>query len=63
MASVDGRDGRTAAKIDASRAGTFPLGGDLNVHRLGFGTMRITGEGIWGMPKDPEEARRAAARC
>lgn len=37
---------------------TFALGGDLEVHRLGFGAMRITGPGIWGEPADPEGARR-----
>jgi pyridoxine 4-dehydrogenase len=42
----------------ASAAGTFRLGGDLPVHRLGFGAMRITGPGIWGEPKDPSSVRR-----
>jgi aryl-alcohol dehydrogenase-like predicted oxidoreductase len=37
---------------------TFTVGGDLEVGRLGFGAMRITGEGIWGPPEDPEEAKR-----
>src|ERR671931_1805663 len=37
---------------------TFALGGDLEVRRLGFGAMRITGDGIWGPPDDPEGARR-----
>jgi pyridoxine 4-dehydrogenase len=37
---------------------TFTIGGDLEVHRLGFGAMRITGKGIWGPPADPEEAKR-----
>ena len=41
----------------AAAGGTFSLGGDLSVHRLGFGAMRITGAGIWGEPKDPEAAR------
>lgn len=36
---------------------TFSLGGDLTVNRLGFGAMRVTGEGIWGPPKDQESAR------
>ena len=36
---------------------TFSIGGDLQVHRLGFGAMRITGDGIWGPPEDPEEAK------
>ena len=41
---------------------TFTIGGDLEVHRLGFGAMRITGEGIWGPPDDPEEAKRLLHR-
>jgi aryl-alcohol dehydrogenase-like predicted oxidoreductase len=41
---------------------TLTLGGDLEVHRLGFGAMRITGRGIWGPPEDPEEARRVLRR-
>jgi aryl-alcohol dehydrogenase-like predicted oxidoreductase len=41
---------------------TFTVGGDLQVHRLGFGAMRITGEGIWGPPDDPEEAKRLLRR-
>ena len=40
---------------------TFTIGGDLEVHRLGFGAMRITGKGIWGPPDDPEEAKRLLA--
>jgi pyridoxine 4-dehydrogenase len=42
--------------IDAALSGTFRLGGDLPVHRLGFGAMRITGKGIWGPPADRKEA-------
>src|SRR4051812_35509666 len=41
---------------------TFALGGDLEVKRLGFGAMRITGDGIWGPPDDPEEAKRLLRR-
>jgi pyridoxine 4-dehydrogenase len=41
---------------------TFRIGGDLEVHRLGFGAMRITGKGIWGPPDDPEEAKRLLRR-
>ena len=41
---------------------TFTIGGDLEVHRLGFGAMRITGDGIWGPPDDPEEAKRLLHR-
>jgi pyridoxine 4-dehydrogenase len=43
--------------IDLDRtAGTFGLGGDLPIRRLGFGAMRITGNGIWGEPRDHDEA-------
>ena len=42
----------------AAASGVFRIGGDLPVHRLGFGAMRITGPGVWGEPKDPAEARR-----
>ena len=45
-------------KPDAAQSGSFLLGRDLKVHRLGFGAMRLTGPGIWGEPKDPAEARR-----
>jgi pyridoxine 4-dehydrogenase len=37
-------------------SGTFTIGGDLTVYRLGFGTMRLTGPGIWGPPKNKDEA-------
>ena len=47
---------------DATRSGTITIGGDLTVHRLGFGAMRITGQGIWGPPADPGEARRTLKR-
>jgi aryl-alcohol dehydrogenase-like predicted oxidoreductase len=36
---------------------TFAIGGDLEVHRLGFGAMRIVGKGVWGEPPDREAAR------
>jgi aryl-alcohol dehydrogenase-like predicted oxidoreductase len=41
---------------------TFTIGGDLEVHRLGFGAMRATGRGIWGPPEDPDEAERVLRR-
>src|SRR5262245_55369110 len=47
----------------ASKSGTFLLGGDLPVHRLGFGAMRITGDGVWGPPKDRDEALRVLRRA
>ena len=50
-------------QISAAEAGTFQLGGDLPVHRLGFGAMRITGEGVWGPPRDRDEALRVLRRC
>ena len=47
---------------NAAAAGSFTIGGDLPVHRLGFGAMRITGPGIWGPPKDKAEALRVLRR-
>ena len=47
----------------ATAAGTFTIGGDLVVNRMGFGAMRVTGPGIWGEPKDPAEARRVLQRA
>jgi pyridoxine 4-dehydrogenase len=52
----------TTAIVNASASGTFSLGGDLTIHRLGFGAMRITGDGIWGEPKDPAEAKHVLQR-
>jgi aryl-alcohol dehydrogenase-like predicted oxidoreductase len=45
-----------AKEISASFAGNVSLGGEISVHRLGFGAMRLTGEGIWGAPKNHTEA-------
>ena len=42
--------------------GSFTLGGDLAVGRLGFGAMRVTGEGVWGEPEDPAAARELLRR-
>lgn len=52
-----------SSEITASAAGTIDVGGDLTVNRLGFGAMRITGQGIWGQPPDPEEAKRVLRRA
>src|SRR2546430_15855608 len=41
--------------VTAAESGTFQIGGDFTVHRLGFGAMRLTGDGIWGPPKDRKE--------
>lgn len=49
-------------QIDARASGQFAIGGDLNVNRLGFGAMRITGKGIWGEPEDREECLRVLRR-
>jgi pyridoxine 4-dehydrogenase len=46
----------------AAASGTFKIGGDTAVHRLGFGAMRITGKGIWGEPADRDEAIRVLQR-
>jgi len=51
------------AQPDAKLSGTFLIGGDLPVHRLGYGTMRLVGEGAWGEPADPEECRRVLRRA
>lgn len=51
-----------AAERPADASGTFAIGGDLPVNRLGYGTMRLTGEGVWGEPSDPDEAVRVLRR-
>src|ERR671913_2381417 len=51
------------ARPNAAAAGSFRLGGDLLVNRLGFGAMRLTGRGILGEPEDPDEARRVLLRA
>ncbi len=48
--------------LSARGSGQFAIGGDLPVHRLGFGAMRITGQGVWGEPADPAEAKRTLKR-
>ncbi|MGW9349602.1 aldo/keto reductase [Nocardiopsis flavescens] len=47
----------------AALSGTLALGGDLPVHRLGFGAMRIVGEGVWGPPRDRDEALAVLRRA
>jgi aryl-alcohol dehydrogenase-like predicted oxidoreductase len=68
MSTITASAGATAHPGEpspAARSGTFVLGGDLPVHRLGFGAMRITGDGVWGEPPDHAAAiavlRRAVA--
>jgi aryl-alcohol dehydrogenase-like predicted oxidoreductase len=49
--------------LNAGTAGTIDVGGDLTVNRLGFGAMRITGDGIWGPPADRDEAKAVVRRA
>jgi len=49
--------------ISAAQAGTIVVGGDLAVNRLGFGSMRLTGPGIWGEPADRDEAKAVLRRA
>ena len=60
FAMAAGAQPASAAALDpngpAAAAGTLSIGGDLTVNRMGFGAMRITGDGIWGEPADPKEA-------
>ena len=52
-----------AADVTAAAAGTITLGSDLEVRRMGYGAMRITGEGIWGEPPDAEAAKQVLRRA
>jgi pyridoxine 4-dehydrogenase len=54
---------QTQTEKPALASGTITLGGDLTVNRLGYGAMRITGQGIWGPPRDRDEAVRVLKRC
>ena len=49
-------------KLDARKSGSFKVGGEIEIHRLGFGAMRITGPGIWGQPANRPEAIRTLKR-
>ncbi|QIS15938.1 aldo/keto reductase [Nocardia arthritidis] len=53
----------TSTSRPADASGTFAIGGDLTVNRLGFGAMQLTGPGVWGDPKDPDEAVRVLRRA
>jgi aryl-alcohol dehydrogenase-like predicted oxidoreductase len=55
--------GDTQAVVSAKAAGTFDIGRELTVNRLGFGAMRLTGDGIWGEPRDREECKRVLRRA
>jgi aryl-alcohol dehydrogenase-like predicted oxidoreductase len=52
----------SATKLDAGKSGSFKIGGDIEIHRLGFGAMRITGPRVWGPPLDMAEAIRTLKR-
>jgi aryl-alcohol dehydrogenase-like predicted oxidoreductase len=52
-----------ASKATAAAAGTIEIGGDLTVNRMGYGAMRITGDGIWGAPPDRDQAQAALRRA
>jgi pyridoxine 4-dehydrogenase len=41
-----------SAKLNAGKSGSFKIGGDIEIHRFGFGAMRITGPRVWGPPID-----------
>src|SRR5213082_3450813 len=58
-----GRAATIFAAASASDNTSFTIGGDLAVNRLGFGAMRLTGEGIWGWPPDRENARKVLRRA
>jgi pyridoxine 4-dehydrogenase len=53
----------TTTEVNAKASGTFAIGGNLTVNRLGFGAMRITGDGIWGEPRDRENAKKVLRRA
>lgn len=52
-----------ATTVNARQSGTFAIGGDLPVNRLGYGAMQLTGPGVWGEPKNPDEALRVLRRA
>jgi aryl-alcohol dehydrogenase-like predicted oxidoreductase len=53
----------TPTLVSARASGTFDIDEHLTVNRLGFGAMRLTGDGVWGEPSDPEECRRVLRRA
>ena len=62
-ALLTGRTGPLFATASANDDSSFSIGGDLPVNRLGFGAMRLTGEGIWGWPPDRENALKVLRRA
>ena len=63
LVAIRGLRASPGSSAAAAGAGTLTIGGDLTVNRMGFGAMRLTGEGIWGEPRDPAEARRVLRRA
>jgi pyridoxine 4-dehydrogenase len=62
MSAKNRRRKKIMAKLDARKAGSFKINGDMQIHRLGFGAMRITGPSVWGPPLDMAEAIRTLKR-
>jgi pyridoxine 4-dehydrogenase len=60
---VTGGTEKFSKELAAAKSGSFRIGGDLPVWRLGFGAMRITGKGVWGPPQDHHEAIRVLRRA
>src|ERR1700743_3417102 len=65
LRSLEGKGAEMSHELilPATAAGTFTIGGDLTVNRIGFGAMRITGPGIWGPPKDKGAALATLRRA
>jgi pyridoxine 4-dehydrogenase len=61
--TIKGANMTETTAADAAASGTIDIGGDLTVTRLGFGTMRLTGKGIWGPPADHDESIRVLRRA
>jgi pyridoxine 4-dehydrogenase len=62
MSAKNRDEGKIMAKLDARKAGSFRINGEVEIHRLGFGAMRITGPHVWGPPLDMAEALRTLKR-
>jgi pyridoxine 4-dehydrogenase len=60
---TDETEAKGGKELPAEKSGSFRIGGDLPVWRLGFGAMRITGKGVWGPPKDHDESIRVLRRA
>jgi len=61
--TVTGEFVTTSTTQPIATSGTFALGGDLTVHRLGYGAMQLTGQGVWGEPKAPDTAKAVLRRA